>query len=31
MFKVDSKKSPGKNGIGLNFFKTSWEEVVMGL
>ena len=27
MFKVDSKKSPGKNGIGLDFFKTLCEEV----
>jgi hypothetical protein len=27
VFKWKSKKSPGRNGIGLEFFKAVWEEV----
>ena len=26
VFKGDSEKSPGKDGIGLDFFKIVWEE-----
>jgi len=27
VFKGDSKKSPGRDGVGLDFFKVLWEDL----